>query len=179
MLLLSLTAISGLAMTGCSALGFESNYDKQVSYEFDSGFEGKDQKVLPEWLPSEAINVKEIVRTTGNERILRAELAGALPPGCVAIAETGKPTPAELSAGLERQQETSTAQEIKEQLDSQYQTPLLSAQWWPTSQEKQTTHLCGKWWVSQDGDTLSAFVPESKAIAENVIAEQAKAQREK
>lgn len=77
--LLSLAAFPWLAMTGCSALGFESNYDKQVSYEFDSGFEGKDQKVLPEWLPNEAVNVKEIVRSTGNERILRADLAGALP----------------------------------------------------------------------------------------------------
>ena len=179
MLLLSLTALSGLALTGCSALGFESKYDKQSSYEFDSGVEGKDQKVLPEWLPNEAVNVKEIVRSTGNERILRAGLAGALPPGCAAIAETGNPTPAELSAGLERQQPSSTAEEIKEQLDSQYQSPLLSAEWWPTSQENQTTRLCGKWWVSQEGGTLSAFVPESKVIAENVIAEQAKAQREK
>ncbi|MBV1780553.1 YgdI/YgdR family lipoprotein [Paeniglutamicibacter sp. ABSL32-1] len=178
LLLASATILAGLALSGCSALGIESTYDKSTGHEFATGAEGKEQQVLPAWVPDEATNIKEIVRTTGNERILRMDHAGALPPGCVAIAETGKPTMAELAEGLELE-DPAPMQEIAGRVESQYQTPLLSADWWPTGQENLTTHLCGKWWVSRDDSSLTAYAPELKGIAENILAEQAKAQRAK
>ncbi len=176
--LASATVLAALALTGCSALGIESTYDKSSSHDFATGAEGKEKKVVPSWVPDEATNLKEVVRTTGNERILRMEFGGALPESCASIAETGKPSEAELSAGLDAE-DPAAAQELAERVESQYQTPLLAADWWPTGQEGKTTHLCGKWWVSQEGGHLSAYTPELKGIAEKVIAEQAKAQRAK
>lgn len=176
--LASATILAALALTGCSVLGIESTYDKSASHEFATGAEGKEKRVVPSWVPDEATNLKEIVRTTGNERILRMEFGGALPASCTAIAETGRPSPAELSAGLDAE-DPAAAQELAERVEAQYQTPLLAADWWPTGQEEKTTHLCGKWWVSREAGHLSAYAPELKGVAENVIAEQAKAQRAK
>ncbi|GAA1868088.1 hypothetical protein GCM10009715_14000 [Paeniglutamicibacter psychrophenolicus] len=174
--LASAAALAALALTGCGALGIESKYDKSASHEFATGAEGKERKVLPSWVPDEATNLKEVVRTTGNERILRMEFGGALPASCTAIAETGKPSGAELSVGLDTE-DPAAAQEIAGRVESQYQTPLLAADWWPTGQEGKTTHLCGKWWVSQEAGHLTAYTPELKGIAESILAEQAKAQR--
>ncbi|MFL4474890.1 hypothetical protein ACIPVK_12910 [Paeniglutamicibacter sp. MACA_103] len=178
LVLASAAVLACLALGGCGALGIETRYDKSASHEFATGAEGKERKVLPTWVPDEATNLKELVRTTGNERILRMDHPGQLPRGCVAIAETGKPSVAELVAGLELE-EPAPMQEIAQRVDSQYQTPLLAAEWWPTGQENLTTHLCGKWWVSQDAGSITAFAPELKGIAENILAEQAKAQRAK
>ncbi len=168
--------LASLALTGCSALGIESKYDKSASHEFATGTEGKEKKVLPAWVPDEATNITEVVRPTGNERILRMDHTGALPPSCVAMSETGQPTLAELAAGLELE-DPAPMQEIAERVDAQYQTPLLAAHWWPTGQENLTTHLCGKWWVSKDSGSLTGYTPELKGIANSILAEQAKAQR--
>lgn len=175
-ILASASVLAALVLAGCSSLGIESTYDKSASHEFSTGAEGKEQKVLPAWVPDEATNIKEVVRTTGNERILRMDHPGALPRSCVAIAETGMPTVAELAEGLELEG-PAPMQEIAGRVDSQYQTPLLAADWWPTGQENLTTHLCGKWWVARDAGGITAYAPELKGIAENILAEQAKAQR--
>lgn len=177
-MLVSAAVLAALALTGCGALGIESTYDKSASHDFATGAEGKEKNVLPAWVPDSATNVKEVVRTTGNERILRMDHAGELPRGCVAVAHTGKPTVAELAEGLESE-DPAPMQEIAERVDSQYQTPLLAADWWPTGQENLTTHLCGKWWVARGAGSLTGYAPELKGIAENILAEQARAQRAK
>lgn len=174
--LVSATALSGLTMTGCAALGFESKYDKTSSHEFATGVDGKSNSVVPVWVPDQATELKEIQRTTGNERILRMKHAGALPDSCLALARTGKPTDEEIAAGLGHEPDLKPA-DIPDAVANQYRTPLLSADWWPTGTEDQSTHLCGKWWVSLDTGVLYAFAPEQRKIAEPVLAEQAAIQR--
>ncbi|MGL3807097.1 hypothetical protein ACSYDW_13465 [Paeniglutamicibacter sp. R2-26] len=172
--LVSATALAALTLTGCSALGFESKYDKTASYEFSTPAEGKG--VVPVWVPEGATELKEIQRTTGKERILRMKHAGSLPGSCLALGTAGKPTTRELTAGLESEPGVKS-DAIADIVATQYQTPLLSADWWPAGKENQATHLCGKWWVSQEAGVLYAFSPEQQAIAEPVLAEQAAAQR--
>ena len=174
--LVSTTVLAGLAMTGCSALGIESKYDKTSSHEFATGTEGKEKDVVPAWVPDQATELKEIQRTTGNERILRMKYAGSLPESCIALDTAGKPTTEELASGLKTEQGIKP-DGIAEVVAKQYQTPLLSAEWWPTGKENQSTHLCGKWWVSQESGVLYAFSPETQNIAEPVLAEQAAIQR--
>ena len=174
--LVSTTVLAGLAMTGCSALGIETKYDKTSSYEFATGTEGKEKDVVPAWVPDQATELKEVQRTTGNERILRMKYAGALPETCLALGTAGKPTAEELASGLKTEQGVKPG-DIDDVVAKQYQTPLLSADWWPTGQENQSTHLCGKWWVSQKSGVLYAFSPEQQSIAEPVLAEQAAIQR--
>jgi len=175
--LASTAVVAGIALTGCTALGFESKYDKTANHEFSTGSEGKEKAVVPAWVPDQASELKEIQRTTGNERILSMKYAGTLPGSCVAISTTGKPTNAELAEGLAHENGVKAA-DISDMVAKQYQTPLLSAGWWPTGQENKTTHLCGKWWVSKDAGVLYAYSPESQSIAEPVLAEQAALQRE-
>ena len=174
--LASTTVLAGLAMTGCSALGIESKYDKTSSYEFATGTEGKEKDVVPAWAPDQATELKEVQRTTGNERILRMKYAGPLPESCIALGTAGKPTAEELASGLKAEPGVKP-EDIAGVVAKQYQTPLLSADWWPTGKENQSTHLCGKWWVSQESGVLYAFSPEQQNIAEPVLAEQAAKQR--
>ena len=174
--LASTTVLAGLAMTGCSALGIESKYDKTSSYEFATGTEGKEKDVVPAWAPDQATELKEVQRTTGNERILRMKYAGPLPESCIALGTAGKPTAEELASGLKTEPGVKP-EDIAGVVAKQYQTPLLSADWWPTGKENQSTHLCGKWWVSQESGVLYAFSPEQQSIAEPVLAEQAAKQR--
>src|SRR6185312_8395424 len=49
--LASATVLAALALTGCSALGIESTYDKSSSHDFATGAEGKEKKVVPSWVP--------------------------------------------------------------------------------------------------------------------------------
>lgn len=174
--LASAPVLAGLVLTGCSALGIESKYDKTSSHEFATGAAGKEKDVVPAWIPDQATELKEVQRTTGNERILRMKYAGPLPGSCLALDTAGKPTTEELSAGLQTEQGIKR-DDIADVVATQYQTPLLSAEWWPTGKEDQSTHLCGKWWVSQKAGVLYAFSPERRNIAEPVLAEQAAIQR--
>ncbi|MFJ6417981.1 hypothetical protein [Paeniglutamicibacter sp. NPDC091659] len=174
--LASTTVLAGLAMTGCSALGIESKYDKTSSYEFATGSEGKEKDVVPAWAPDQATELKEVQRTTGNERILRMKYAGSLPESCIALGTAGKPTAEELASGLKAEPGVKP-EDIAGVVAMQYQTPLLSAEWWQTGKENQSTHLCGKWWISQESGVLYAFSPEQQGIAEPVLAEQAAKQR--
>lgn len=168
--------VAALALSGCSALGIESKYDKRTSHDFTTGAEGKEKGTLPLWVPDEASDIKEMVRTTGNERILRLNYSGALPETCTKITVAGKPSVNELTAGLNHE-EPRDAKGLAAVVQQQYQIPLLSADWWPTGQESRATHLCGKWWVSTVAEKVYAFAPEEKSIAEHVLTEQANIQQ--
>lgn len=167
------STFAALALTGCGAIDLGSSYDKSATHEFASGSEGKQKDVLPTWVPDTASEVKEVVRSTGNERIIKMTYAGPLPKLCEAIKVQGKPSTSELTNGL-RTQGAITDTELTEAIAQQHQTPLLSADWWPTGQESKTTHICGKWWVSQQDEVVSAYTPELKSIADGIISEQTK-----
>ena len=153
--------MAAAALSGCTALGIESKYDKTATHEFSTGTAGKEKAVVPAWVPDQATELKEVQRTTGNERILRMKYAGTLPDSCTAIGAVGKPTDAELAAGLGHESDIKAA-DIPDLVAKQYRTPLLSADWWPTGQENKSTHLCGKWWVSADSGLLYAYSPETQ-----------------
>lgn len=167
------TLITALSLTGCAGIDLGSKYDKTATHEFSSGAEGKQKEVLPSWVPDEASNIKEVVRSTGNERIIRMDYAGAIPTACTKIEVPGKPTGTEITAGL-KTEGAAANKDLTEYMKNQYETPLLSADWWPSGQESKTTHLCGKWWISQQDGTLSAYTPESKTIADGILAERSK-----
>lgn len=172
-LVASAAALAALALTGCGSIDLGSKFDKSVTHEFDTGAVGKEQEVLPRWVPDSATNIKEVVRSTGNERIIRMSYSGALPDNCQALKDQGAPSPTELIAAL-RTENASTTTDHAETVKQQYQTPLLTADWWTTGQEAKTTHLCGKWWVSQEDGTLNAYTPETKNIAEGIVKERSR-----
>lgn len=58
---------------------------------------------VPDWVPDGATDLKEVQRTTGDERILSMRYTDDLPAACVAIATPGAPQIEELIAGLKRE----------------------------------------------------------------------------
>jgi hypothetical protein len=43
----------------------------------------------------------------------------------------------------------------------------LRADWWPVEVEQDATVMCGRWWVTADGDSLYAFTPERRTVPVN------------
>lgn len=157
--------------TACSDVSFSvgDRYDKTQSYAFDDMLDDDARQILPAWVPSTATDIAEVQRTTGHERIFTLALAEPLPSGCVELATPGEPTSDELRAGLTESGWREA--EVDGILEAQHRTPLLEADWWPAGQEKKTTHLCDKWWVSQEDGQVWAFTPETRVVAEGVLAE--------
>lgn len=168
-LALSATLLVGVtALSGCDASIFGTTYDKQVTRSANTGAEGKAEELLASWVPDEASNIEIAQRTTGDERLLKADYSGDLPSSCLTIETAGSPTEDELEDAY------STDSRMDDLEVSEVETtPLLSANWWPEGQEESTTELCGRWWVSQDGDTLYAFAAERSSTAELIRTERA------
>jgi len=95
--------------------------------------------------------VREVVRTTGDERILTmtADL-GALPASC---------TPVSARHPLEPRPERGelTAADYRT-------TATLEASWWDEGTEQSATAMCGTWWVGSRDGALFGFTPELKAV---------------
>ncbi|MEU3333148.1 hypothetical protein ACF046_14905 [Glutamicibacter creatinolyticus] len=54
----------------------------------------------------------------------------------------------------------------------------LDADWWPKDAEKQTTDLCGRWWVHESQGKLYGFAPDQQQIAESVLRERSRNDRD-
>lgn len=159
--------LGSVSLTGCGMGG--DSMDKKEEKTSSTGTEAKSSGLAPSWLPSEASSIKVMQRTTGAERLLMADMKGALPKQCTAIKTKGAPTDAELKAAYA--QDTRT----KDSATSDIATaPLLSADWWPAGQEKETTALCGRWWVSVKDGHVYAFAAEQQRIADQIIQERKK-----
>lgn len=156
--------MGALTMTGCG-IG-EDHFDTAESKSADTGAQAVSSGLAPSWLPADAKDVKVQQRTTGDERLLVADGDLELPGSCRAVATTGKPSKAELAASYRGDAKTKG-----EKLSDLTTAPLLTADWWPQGQEKRTTTLCGRWWVSSSKGKIYAFAPERKAVAEQVTAE--------
>lgn len=159
------TACSGLSLPGAT-------YDKTQAYEFSDLGEANADQILPSWVPEDAREIKEVQRTTGHERIFTLTLDGPLPDSCLPVATPGRPSAEEIARAMA--QESSLDEEQAARLiEDQHHESLLTAGWWPQGAERETTHLCGKWWVSQRDGQVLAFTPETRVIAEGVLAERA------
>ncbi|WP_020664231.1 hypothetical protein [Amycolatopsis benzoatilytica] len=109
---------------------------KEVSY--DTGKAGKDDAAarLPSWVPDDAHSVKEVIRTTGSERLLRYQAGGADLPGAC------QPGPAETKP------------------------PTLTASWWPNAEHQRMNKVCDGWHVAVETDGVFAYRAETVANAD-------------
>ncbi|MDN6300216.1 MAG: hypothetical protein L0J68_08020 [Micrococcaceae bacterium] len=160
------------AATGCSDLSSMGGdrYDKAESYEFTNLQEPSAEQVLPSWVPEQASAIQEEQRTTGHERLIVMDVPDTtLPESCLGLKTPGSPTASEIEGGLVR--EGRSKAEAADDADALHRSPLLEVDWWPAGQEQETTHLCGKWWVSFDGGHLYAYSPETRVVADAVKSE--------
>ncbi|MCD2107324.1 hypothetical protein O4214_23615 [Rhodococcus erythropolis] len=106
-------------------------YKKTETFSFARTSNGID--TLPSWVPAGATDIDEIIRTTGNERILRmkANVAEIDHNICTAL-PTVETRPAS-----------------------------LSAQWWPAGIEKSSSFQCGDWYVGEKDSFVYGYRPES------------------
>lgn len=140
---------AALVLSACST-GINGNpNDKQESKSFSSAKDGAG--ILPNWIPDSATDIKEVIRTTGSERIIVMK-NGTLPNSCKTLPAGQKPVPVD-----DAESETKA---------NEYRTgpATLQADWWPVGIEQKATSQCGKWWVTVDGDYTYAYSPELKAV---------------
>lgn len=145
-------AAAGLSLAACDAGPFSTNMDKTEDHAWSSLEADGAKNITPDWIPAAATDLKERVRTTGNERILSyaGTLAG-LPATCSALPAGTKAVP--VVEGI-----TATPKDF-------LSTATLTADWWPAGQEEKTTTMCGKWWVSEADGRVYAFAPELTSVA--------------
>jgi len=155
---LGVLALAGLALTGCSwTEDIADSLDDSDSkpHQVDTGAEGKESGLLADWVPDDARDVRVMQRTTGSERLLTFTYDGEIPADCLAIETVGAPTEAELEESYATDPRSAAFE-----VDRWTTTPTLEADWWPAGQEEDTTHLCGRWWVSASDETFYAFAAD-------------------
>ncbi|MFJ8675013.1 hypothetical protein [Streptomyces sp. NPDC093589] len=85
---------AGLTLSGCSGSGSTNPFDDhEERSEYSTGAEAKkDRASMPRWLPDDAQDIKYVLSTTGDDRLLAATFhAGKLPGGCATGTGQGKP----------------------------------------------------------------------------------------
>ncbi|AJT42460.1 hypothetical protein [Psychromicrobium lacuslunae] len=150
---IALAASSILLLSACNAGVNGNENDKQETKTFATAKDGAG--VLPSWIPDGATDIKEVLRTTGSERIISMKNV-KLPASCQALPAGQKPTPAD-----------DTDSNVKA-ADFVTDGATLKAAWWPNGTEQKAKSRCGKWWVTVDGDTTFAFSPELKTVMKNI-----------
>jgi hypothetical protein len=151
---LTLAAGAALLLSACGSIGeavAENRAGHTKTYEFATGEAGKAEGVLPDWVPDSATDVREVVRTTGDERILSmtADL-GALPASCTAVSSEHPLEPRPERGDL-------TADDYRT-------AATLEASWWESGTEQGATAMCGKWWVGAQDGRLYGFAPELTVV---------------
>lgn len=127
--------------------------DKQETKTFATAKDGAG--VLPSWIPEQATDIKEVLRTTGSERIIVMKNV-MLPGSCQAIPTGQKPAPADDVESNIKAADYSTG------------SATLRADWWPAGTEQKANSLCGKWWVTVDGESTYAYSPELKTVMDTI-----------
>ncbi|MCW1249204.1 hypothetical protein ODZ83_03190 [Acaricomes phytoseiuli] len=142
-----------LTVTGCGA--FENNADKTETKTYDRGSDANNGQELASWIPDDARDIRLLLRTTGNERIL-AMRNTEIPNSCTPVAAGQQPRSGDDTDSQWKADEFVTT------------PPTLSADWWPQGIEQKASAICGKWWVTvQDGATY-AYSPERTRVVENL-----------
>lgn len=158
--IVALAAVSAISLSACVPGASSSQYDKSETKTFSSGKAGKAEQALPSWVPDEATDVRLLFRTTGAERIVAMKNAATLPGTCSAVPAGQKPVSSEDPDSRWPASELSNG------------PASLSADWWPNGTEQKATSVCGRWWVTVDGDTTYAYAPETTAIADDLKSNQ-------
>ncbi len=156
------TAIIGSALLAATLSGCEgvqeisdavsennAGHTKTVTYPTGASARAEDPALTPEWLPKDASDISQKLRTTGDERIMRfkADLE-KITPNCSAIEPGTKPerAPATTANGTQL---------------TYLNAPTMKASWWVSGAELKSTLVCDdSWWLTQDGDWVYAFSPE-------------------
>ena len=152
LLVVALGGLAALTLSACGSIAEgleERDAGHTKTFAFETGKEGKDEKVVPTWVPDDAAKVRGIFRTTGDERLVtfQGSLDG-LPADCTAVVR--RPGVLCLEA---------------DQVADDYRTDsTLRASWWPAGQEATSTVMCGKWWISAEGEDVYAFTPEMTRV---------------
>ncbi|MFD6091352.1 hypothetical protein ACFWGN_04430 [Oerskovia sp. NPDC060338] len=154
LLVVALGGLAALTLSACGSIAEgleERDAGHTKTFAFETGKEGKDEKVVPTWVPDDAAKVRGIFRTTGDERLVtfQGSLDG-LPADCTAVSAddplVARPERGDLVADDYRTDST------------------LLASWWPEGQEARSTVICGKWWISAEGEDVYAFTPEMTRV---------------
>lgn len=144
---------AALLLSACNGGVNGNENDKQETKSFASAKDGAG--VLPSWIPDQATDIQEVLRTTGSERIIVMKNA-RLPDSCKAIPEGQKPSPADDAESNIKAADYATG------------PATLKADWWPEGTEQEAGSLCGKWWVTVRGESTYAYSPELKSVMKNI-----------
>jgi len=132
-----IAASAGAALLATSCSGTFDKFDDSKAYKKTETFSfartSNGIDTLPSWVPAGATGIDEVIRTTGNERILRmtANIAEIDHNVCTALpAVEARPA-------------------------------SLSAQWWPVGVEKSSSFQCGDWYVGQTDSFVYGYRPET------------------
>ncbi|MET4004784.1 putative small secreted protein [Arthrobacter sp. UYCu511] len=144
---------TALLLSACNT-GIDGNgNDKQETKSFATAKDGAG--VLPSWIPEKATDIKEVLRTTGSERIITMKNA-TLPNSCKAIPAGERPAPAD-----DEESKIKAA-------DYSKGAATLKADWWPEGAEQKASSLCGKWWITIIGESTYAYSPELITVIKNI-----------
>lgn len=152
------TAALVIALTSCTPGLNDSNPDKQETKTFAAGADGNKDGSLPRWVPDSASDIKEVIRTTGSERIMSLRNA-PIPSSCTAVQQGQKPRSGDDTDSPFKAEEFVTT------------APTLRADWWPQGIEQKAQAICGKWWVTVQDGTTYAYSPERKVMVEKITRE--------
>ena len=158
--IIALAAATAVSLSACGTLG--NTYDKRETKTFSNGASGKADGALPSWVPDGATDIKMMFRTTGAERIMVLKNGSPLPTTCTAVPAGQKPVSGEDSDNAYPAKDFSNG------------PATLSADWWPSGTEQKASSVCGRWWVTTDGDKTYAYAPETTQIVQEVQKEQKK-----
>lgn len=151
--IIALAAVTAISLSACSAA---AQFDKRETKTFSSGATGKAEQALPSWVPDGATDIKLMFRTTGAERILTMKNGTLLPTTCTAVPAGQKPVSGDDPDNRYPAKELSNG------------PATLSADWWPNGTEQKAASVCGRWWVTVDGDKTYAYAPEATNILEQM-----------
>ncbi|MFD8146708.1 hypothetical protein [Streptomyces sp. NPDC059708] len=120
-------ALAAVVALPAAADWYEHRHEQSDDYA--TGAEAKkDRASVPRWLADDAASVRYAMKTTGGERLLKADLPGGrLPAGCEPAAPAGaKP-------------------------------PQITAECFPEGAESKAAARCGLYYAYMDGTTLYAW----------------------
>lgn len=151
--ILTSTLATALLLSACNGGVNGNENDKQETKSFATAKDGAG--VLPSWIPDQATDIHEVLRTTGSERIIVMKNA-PLPDSCKAIPKGQKPGPADDAESNIKAADYATG------------SATLTADWWPDGTEQKAGSLCGKWWVTVEGGSTYAYSPELKSVMKTI-----------
>ncbi|MFB9714536.1 hypothetical protein [Arthrobacter methylotrophus] len=146
---ITLSVGAALLLSACNPGVNGNENDKQETKTFATAKDGSG--VLPGWIPEQATDIKEMLRSTGFERIIVMKNV-TLPNSCKTIPAGQKPAPVDDADGKFKAADYNSGE------------ATLKADWWPAGTEQKASSLCGKWWVTVDGESTYAYSPETKAV---------------